>query len=480
MKRYNETDYFIKSLAFMYKSYPYLEIKSDTIYDDLRTFNSNGRIIKNDITYIQRNMSYYISNKYITNSNIKEFFFGNSKYFWAYENRANFNEQDYYDVLHNAIKIYVAVDEDNLEYVAKNVFDFMAKNNIVNQSKIARETRNDVLVLRVATIEDAKNISNYINNQLVYNPNTKPNPFLYNEGKVSFAMDGPKSFNKFLSIVMELYFKNRRSTNSLDFACLEDFKSFVNNELRNILCISDEEYVNCLNCIKHGIEVGSAIYDVVMYHILLSNINGNINSLDFFRDFQNIHILNTYYNNMGINKPSQQNISNNSYDNLSNKEDLTSYKRLIEYYIKNARDTNHLEIIDSYINDGNIKYFTRQDGIRNYVLSNFSPTKLRNVMNEFALRTLVSAFNNTYNKYGYQQAYQAVNDLFINKNYNLFTNDGNFRVLLQKCISLESLNNYVYSKIVSEGKEYSVDNIVEYLFNLVSKYSFSPQSNYSL
>src|SRR5574344_332350 len=62
-------------------------------------------------------------------------------------------------------------------------------------SKISKKMRNDAIVLRIANMDDAKAIANFINNNLNYHPKYHPNPFLYSEGKVAYTMDGKISYN---------------------------------------------------------------------------------------------------------------------------------------------------------------------------------------------------------------------------------------------------------------------------------------------
>ena len=53
----------------------------------------------------------------------------------------------------------------------------MIDENIITQSKIAKEMRNDVLVVRVSTMEEAEKVSKSVNS-LDYNSSVSYNPYI--------------------------------------------------------------------------------------------------------------------------------------------------------------------------------------------------------------------------------------------------------------------------------------------------------------
>ena len=71
----------------------------------------------------------------------------------------------------------------------------MIDENIITQSKIAKEMRNDVLVVRVSTMEEAEKVSKFVNS-LDYNSLVSYNPYILNNGKVGMTYDGTLSYNK--------------------------------------------------------------------------------------------------------------------------------------------------------------------------------------------------------------------------------------------------------------------------------------------
>lgn len=479
MNRNYEIDMFLRRLSSIYKQNPHINVSNDTIYSELRKFNFTNNdyeeIPQTNISNIQNNLD----NKYTNDKRAHTFTNG---YFWVIENRGNLDYRtDFRSTINNSIKIYVSVDENCISYVSDKIFEFMLNNNIINQSKISKVMRNDALVLRVATIDDARKVTDFINS-LQYKSKNKPNPFLYNEGKVSIAVDGTLSFNTTISEIISTYLYSRRMNNLLDIVCFNDFVNFLNYEYRNMNSLGDNEYIGALEQIKNGEFVDKYHYKILAYHILCNNLNGNINSLDFFKDFQNRNILKQMYSKLGINdleygEPTEI-LEKKEFNNINNNsmiESENNYCTLLNCLLK-VYDINKIHnIFNNYISTGKLEYFTRTEidgiSIRRFVVQNFSPMNLYETMNRVGFNIFLNTFKNTYNKYGYENVYMAVKKLFINDNYDSFTNDDNCRVLLKISIPLNNLKYIIYEKLTKMNKEYNIDNIVEYLFSEVNKIS---------
>ena len=157
MNRIKEQEIFFNYIKDIYLSNPELQINENTIYKELMLFYVNNgtreRINENGLLL---NVQQKLAKKFGTK-------FDHSGYFWFFENRGNLKDKEFYDALYSSVKIYVSVDAVNLCEVATKIFEYMMRENIVTQSKVAKVMRNDVLVLRVATKEDAIKLINYIN-----------------------------------------------------------------------------------------------------------------------------------------------------------------------------------------------------------------------------------------------------------------------------------------------------------------------------
>lgn len=476
MNRSVEIDIFLKWLSSIYMNNPNLEITNDTIYDQLRLCRINNNqyeYIENiDISHVQNNMN----SKY-RNMNDDKLNIFRTSYFWVFENHGDIkNDEDFKSAINNSIKMYISVDENSIEYVADQIFEFMRQNNIVTQSKISKKMRNDALVLRVATIEDAKKISDFVNNKLNYISKNKPNPFLYNEGKVSIAADGVLSFNSTISNIMAGYIYNRRNNNMLEYVGYNDFLNYLNYEYRQNFGISDENYINVINQLKNGEYVDRYHYEIGIYHMLKNNLNGNINSIDAFSEVQNQRTLERVFGKKNEVESTQIYEPTENMDNDSNtlyitniNYDFANYyvllNMMLNYY--SLEDTHH--IFCRYIETGDIARFTRREvngeSIRNFVSRSFNPKKLYDVMNNALWINLVNAFRKTYEKYNYDHAMMALKKLLLEDNYNSFTNDDNVRRTLKMSGPLNNLKYIIYEKVTKSGNEYTVESAFSYIFN---------------
>lgn len=137
----------------------------------------------------------------------------------------------------NPIKLYLPLKGENIQNSLKKIFDFITDNGIVHYSKLARDVRNDDLVIRVLSKEDADKIIEFVNSDPeltkdMYNPN----PFCINQGKVGLAMDYRLSYNEVISKYLFYYLKEATLNNEI--ANYESFKFFIQ---RNLQALYDKD-----------------------------------------------------------------------------------------------------------------------------------------------------------------------------------------------------------------------------------------------
>ena len=235
----NNQELFFNHIKQLFIQNPTININSDVIYSELTVFNSknkqNVRINRESLVGIQVKMANY----YRDDNSVNTFSNG---YFWVIENRGNYKDREFYRELGNCIKLYVAVDPLTIKNVSLMIFDFMIKENIINQSKISRDMRNDALVLRVRNKNDADKIIKFINENIKYNSSIKPNPFIYSVGNVSITLDGTLSYNSTFTKLMATYFQEKRSKRTLDTSSLDEFTKYIKNQI-DILNNNQNKYV---------------------------------------------------------------------------------------------------------------------------------------------------------------------------------------------------------------------------------------------
>jgi len=429
MNRSEERELFLKYLAHLYLHNPNLPISFDTIYCELSRFSiyggENYTIDGDSLVGVQVGLN----NKFRINSKVNTFSNG---YFWAIENRCNKKDSVFYSELRNSVKLYVSVDSDNIYRVSEALFNFMINEGIVMQSKIAKEMRNDALVCRVSTSEDVIKVSEFLN-KLNYKSNVKPNPFLLDNGKVSLTMDGGLSYNNTLAKLLKQYFDLKRNKKQLNSVNCDDFNLFVKSQID---MLNGEQKIYFMDL--YDISDYQKYKDFLMICNLISKNLDNTLSLEQLFEYANV--------------------SNISVDSVKDKY-LKQDEDKILYVINSLANYSSVDdvhnIIMKFIETGNVKYFTRRDNIRAVISDNFTPQNVKNIISNLGYNAFISVSKVTYDKYGEEQLYAAVNDLFNDNGIRKFTNDYGARSCLGLVIPSELLKDVLISKLNENGMSIS-------------------------
>ncbi|MBQ8193276.1 MAG: hypothetical protein IJZ46_04330 [Bacilli bacterium] len=455
MTKSEERNIFLKYLSKIYMQNPNLEITSDTIYNELRKFNieegKQTRINNESLVGIQVKLNNRFAGKCLSNG-----------YFWVIENRAGKKDEDYYNDIINGIKIYVSIEPENLYRISESLFNFMIQENIIMQCKVAKEMRNDVLVLRVQKKEDAVKVSNYLNN-LHYQSKIKPNPFLLDSGKVSMAMDGILSYNSTLSKLIREYLKFRKKLNNLHEVSEKDFANFVKAQLNELKQNGNRAYLNVYN-LKSEEELKNFI---MIGELIQKNINNTLTHEELFQyqKSNNEQIISpTSKETPQYHKSNNINNKNISFTQEEKEKVLYVINRLSNYY---SLEEVHARIM-SYINTGRTEFFTRRDGIRYIVEENFPPYKMKNIISDLGWNAIISASNATLQKYGINQLYYAFNKILNNGGIDGFTNQNNVRSYLGFVIPPELLQEVLSNKARENNFSLTAENITNIIISKIN------------
>lgn len=135
----------------------------------------------------------------------------------------------------NEIKLYAPFAQDKIAEAGRQIFTFLANNNITHQSKIATFERNDDLVIRVNTLEDAQKVCDFIHSNPFLNENLLTiNPFLPNDNGIGLTMDNNYSFNGELCDAIANFVKILKSKNRVKDLNVDSFNVFLKNYLPEI------------------------------------------------------------------------------------------------------------------------------------------------------------------------------------------------------------------------------------------------------
>ena len=201
--RYSEMFVFLNHILTIARSNPNLYLNDKIVYNELKKFT----LTKKDLNeYGQPKSSEHLFKEWINDfeyeKNINVFNSPSWKYWCQFTNHGSAEE---------FIKIYVPLDSEGLYECVEDIFKFMAKHNMYHQSKVAKELRNDNVVIRLHKGDEKslRLLVDYINtNPRIQAHLNRPNPFLpsidgigiLNETGISYTDELCKTITNFINI----------------------------------------------------------------------------------------------------------------------------------------------------------------------------------------------------------------------------------------------------------------------------------------
>lgn len=342
--------------------------------------------------------------------------------FWVIENRGQMKDKNFYEGIKDSIKLYLPVDASNIYEVSTKVLDYIIKEGIHIQAKIAKNMRSDVFVIRVLDKDKLDKLLNYINS-LDYNSKSKPNPFALNVGRVSITKDGMMSYNTVLAEYITEYLKSEREE-----VTLENFKKFMHKQINKIPSSNKNKYM-IVDLIIKNLENTLTLEELLSYNqkVVVDNRVTQVSEEDRNNILRLINGLNVFYN-------------------------LEETHKRIEMYLAT----------------GNINYFTRQNGIRKFVEEYLPVEQMRAALYEMGWSALVNSIDETYKKYGELQVIKAVERIVDVGSIEGLTNTNNARSYLGFITSPELLQKIIL-KQASSSINIENQSIEDIAFQVVGK-----------
>lgn len=304
--------------------------QSDSIYGDLITLEVPEELP--DINVV--NIQYYLKSNIDKKQRLKTFIPPRYPEFLVIENRESTGDMMFHKQLIDSTKIYVALDLSKIYEIVSQVLAYMEENNIKFQAKLSKNIRSDMFVIRAVDKEKVEGLIKYINS-LNYKPTIFPNPFALQMGKVSVTKDGYKSYNKIFSSQLEQYLK--ATTNP----SLEGLRT-------HIIISKDAPDISKNN------------------KMILDIITRNLD------------------NNLTLEELQSYKIHEEKPKTTITKEDIKNVVYLVNrlHIIYNINEIS--QIIQKYINTGDISYFTRKNEIRQLVVDTLPPETLEKTLVEIS------------------------------------------------------------------------------------------------
>lgn len=422
---------------------PDFQISNKTLYAGLMNYGYTNEELKNN--NISNHFIDWI-NRFSNVSNLDVFYTDRQKGFLQFQNK-----KDGFD--YKCVKLYLSYPKDKIYACANKIFDYIQRNDFKTLSKISDITRSDSIVLRMESIEDARKVMSFINNdpELVQNAKST-NPFSVREGVVGIAYDDMLSFNGVLSKLMSSYFQKHRNQNTFGNVSIDDFKNYVSMEYSRIF--KDASNIQNFNISSEDIRrcrgnSGAILNYEQVYKTILMSLDGRTNyndilfSINNYKDRKNNNVMLDYYNS--VLKSRNYNIKNNTVKFSSVVDNHLQYaKNIVDNYILHAANKYGRQNISKYLNDymrGNQNAITRDNNYRNLFIENVSIERLQEITDS----NLEGYIAKICNQNSIQNEYQ---------NSHTNTHQG---------ITISDIKNILDGYILLATTKYGVSNVSKYL-----------------
>lgn len=418
-----EREVFLRTISSYFKKNSNIPLEKKYIYSYLASHTTKDGYLQGIPRESLVNVQLHLNEKYKGLEGINTFTGPKpNNVFWVIENRGQMKDKNFYEDIKDSIKLYLPVDASNIYEVSTKILDYIIKEGIHIQAKIAKNMRSDVFVIRVLDKDKLDKLLNYINS-LDYNSKSKPNPFALNVGRVSTTKDGMMSYNMVLSEYITEYIKSEKEE-----VTLENFKKFMHKQINKIPSSNKNKYM--------------------IVDLIIKNLENTL-TLEELLSYNQKEVV-------------------DSRTTQVSEEDKNNILRLINglnvFY--NLEETH--KRIEMYLATGNINYFTRQNGIRKFVEEYLPVEKMRAALYEMGWSALVNSIDETYKKYGELQVIKAVERIIQSGNIEGLTNTNNARSYLGFITSPELLQKIIL-KQASSSINIENQSIEDIAFQVVGK-----------
>lgn len=418
-----EREVFLRTISSYFKKNSNIPLEKKYIYSYLASHTTKDGYLQGIPRESLVNVQLHLNEKYKGLEGINTFTGPKpNNVFWVIENRGQMKDKNFYEDIKDSIKLYLPVDASNIYEVSTKVLDYIIKEGIHIQAKIAKNMRSDVFVIRVLDKDKLDKLLNYINS-LDYNSKSKPNPFALNIGRVSITKDGMMSYNTVLAEYITEYLKSEREE-----VTLENFKKFMHKQINKIPSSNKNKYM-IVDLIIKNLENTLTLEELLSYNqkVVVDNRITQVSEEDKNNILRLINGLNVFYN-------------------------LEETHKRIEMYLAT----------------GNINYFTRQNGIRKFAEEYLPVEQMRAALYEMGWSALVNSIDETYKKYGELQVIKAVERIVDVGSIEGLTNTNNARSYLGFITSPELLQKIIL-KQASSNINIENQSIEDIAFQVVGK-----------
>ena len=462
----NKIDLFLKQMQLLSHDY---EITPKQIYLQLANYNIPEEDRMQDVSDVFENLE-----KNNINRNVNIFVDPRWSYFCQFK---SYNSSKIAEM--NPIKIYIPLKKENIENNVKKTIDFIANNNIIHASKLARNIRVDNLVVRVTNQIDADKIIEFVNSSKeITDTMYESNPFCIQEGKVAMAMDRSLSYNDIVSKYIHRYI-TIANQNSKE-ANIDDFITFIKENYNNLINKADITEIIEIKGLDRRPSMSVFLHSVEEITYILINALEGQNKKVLYQYFE-------YVNNKDVN--ARKKLDYYEFDDPNiNKKNYDLLQELIMVMSNKYGIEKTIAYIEKYKQTGGLNLITRSNNLRERIrysssfrtyIANFNISSFYNLENsnkeleekskilKEICKTTYYAFNTKERKF--RGRYQVASLLrHIEENdYTYITRTNNARGIAENNISPTEVEQLVKYSIEQQG--IAVENNEE-MYRIYSEY----------
>lgn len=324
----------------------------------------------------------------------------------------NLENMPYKDKYCKSINIFVPFKSNYLKEGVNILEKHLSERKVKHLTSVSRLYRNDNVMVRVYTPEDAQIVSAFVNsNEYIQNGICKPNPFAIQKDNLAYVYDDSLSYVLVISSLISDYMADKIKNKKLnqislqnfydysintynyliqkskrnDFAFLSENDQMNNSELNysKSLCDSmcrDIEYCSVDICSGEKITPGKILKNYLeVIELFLRTFDPKFTYEDYIEFYERV-------SGNKFNKTTQQN-SREKTQNTTSDNNISNYDLLIRILVTMTKklgveniDTVFLSL-ESYLQTGNSVYLINYNNLRNAIdQSNFRDS-MNNILN---------------------------------------------------------------------------------------------------
>lgn len=221
--KYDKMQLFLNHILTIVKNNPNLVLSSDVVYSQMKICSlKKTDFADRGIAKTNKHLFQTWIDRFKNIQNISVFNSESWKYWCQFVNERPSEEY---------IKLYIPIDSVGLEKGVNDIFEFIAKNNICHCSKVARDLRNDNVIVRLVKgdEESLRKILDYINNnEYIQNHLNETNPFIPCINGIGVMNETGISYNDEMAQLISRFINERKNNQSID---IKDFLDFADKNI---------------------------------------------------------------------------------------------------------------------------------------------------------------------------------------------------------------------------------------------------------